>query len=98
MIGDKTASREDKRELGYAPHFYGPYSSGVQRVTNDLRDVKLINEKVAVLPSWAPEQFDVHQYRYTLTDARREAGYSSSSAPRSRRSLDVAPQAQTGQP
>jgi hypothetical protein len=66
-------SRIEDQDLGYSPHFYGPYSAAIQRTTNDLRDLALLNERVTVLPSWAPEQFDVHQYRYGLTELGRQA-------------------------
>jgi hypothetical protein len=64
--------RTGGRDLGYAPHFYGPYSAEVQRITNDLRDLGLIDEGVEVLSPWAPDQFDVHQFRYALTDSGRQ--------------------------
>jgi hypothetical protein len=66
-------SRIERQDLGYSPHFYGPYSAAIQRTTNDLRDLELVSERVTVLPSWAPEQFDVHQYRYGLTEQGRLA-------------------------
>ncbi len=66
-------SRIEQQDLGYSPHFYGPYSAAIQRTTTDLRDLELVSERVRVLPSWASEQFDVHQYRYGLTDQGRLA-------------------------
>jgi hypothetical protein len=66
-------SRIERQDLGYSPHFYGPYSAAIQRATNDLRDLDLLSERVTVLPSWAPEQSDVHQYRYGRTEEGRDA-------------------------
>jgi uncharacterized protein YwgA len=52
----------------FTPYFYGPYSTSVQQELNSLVAGGYVDETVTVWESWDPDQFDVHQYRYRLTE------------------------------
>lgn len=56
-------------ELGYRPHFYGPYSDEVSAAVADLRAVGYIQEDVQSAGTHDNAGFERRVYDYKLTDA-----------------------------
>jgi uncharacterized protein YwgA len=56
-------------DLSYGAHFYGPYSTSVQKSASALSAAGDIVETVTVMPNWQTDQFDLYQYSYKLSDA-----------------------------
>ncbi|MBI5552594.1 MAG: hypothetical protein HY911_13895 [Desulfobacterales bacterium] len=56
-----------KEELGYGPHFYGPYSSKVAEANSELKELNYISEDSTVY-GFNNQGFEVTKYDYSLTD------------------------------
>lgn len=55
-----------KEDLGYGPHFYGPYSSKVAEANSELKELNYIKEASAVY-GINSQGFEVTKYDYSLT-------------------------------
>lgn len=56
-------------ELGYSPHYYGPYSAEVAGALDRLRSIGFLEQIVASGGSVDASGFEVARYDYQLTDA-----------------------------
>jgi len=55
-------------ELGYRPHFYGPYSPWLAGAVDELRSVGFLEQRVAGGGSIDPRGFELSRYDYLLTE------------------------------
>lgn len=58
-------------ELGYKPHFYGPYSSKVAASVDKLRALNFLDQSLASAGAIDSRGFEVARYDYRLTDDGR---------------------------
>ncbi len=56
-----------EEDMGYAPHFYGPYSSKVAAANSELKELNFIKEYVSVY-GYSSQGFEMMKYDYSLTD------------------------------
>lgn len=65
----------DLGELGYSPHFYGPYSNDVNRAVGQLRTIGALDKNVT---DWGPDRsgFEIRRCDYRLSSAGRPYGES----------------------
>jgi len=67
-------------ELGYRPHFYGPYSDDVADAANRLKSVGFVNQSVAGIGSVDRFGFEVSRTDYALNDDGKEVAEAKSKA------------------
>ena len=53
--------------LGYRPHFYGPFSPDVAEAVEDLRSLKFLRQETQGINAVDSRGFEVARYDYTLT-------------------------------
>ena len=53
--------------LGYRPHFYGPFSPDVAEAVEDLRSLKFLKQETQGMNAVDSRGFEVARYDYTLT-------------------------------
>lgn len=54
------------QDLGYKPHFYGPYSPMVSEATSELKELNFIRENTSVY-GYNNQGFEMTKYDYSLT-------------------------------
>jgi len=64
--------KDPVRDLGYKPHYYGPYSARVANANSELKALGYLSESVASWGSVSPQGFEIARYDYKLTDDGRE--------------------------
>jgi len=62
---------EKIKELGYRPHYYGPYSANVELANNELKSFGYIEENTS---NWgiSNKGFEIIRYDYKLTETGRK--------------------------
>lgn len=66
------AGRAMDRDLGHRAHFYGPFSSEIERETETLVVSDVVEEKVRALGFANAAGFEAKQYEYKLSDAGKQ--------------------------
>lgn len=56
-----------KEDLGYSPHFYGPYSSKIAEANSELKEFNYISE-ASTGYGFNSQGFEVTKYDYSLTE------------------------------
>jgi hypothetical protein len=56
-----------KRELGFRPHYYGPYSPGVNAAREELCALGLVEEHVVEFGATGSQGFEMKRYEYEIT-------------------------------
>jgi len=69
FVGALTRSLEN---LGYRPHYYGPYSSEVAAAANELTGLGFLRQTSALAGGVDPQGFEVARYDYDLTTEGRK--------------------------
>ncbi|HNQ24865.1 MAG TPA: hypothetical protein PKK06_17430 [Phycisphaerae bacterium] len=59
-------------ELGYRPHFYGPYSDDVAGGIGRLRALRFVDQNVTGMGTVDQSGFEVYRYDYRLNDDGRK--------------------------
>ena len=59
-------------ELGYRPHYYGPYSSEVEDAVGRLRGLGFVDQNVASVGAVDPSGFEVARYDFTLNEQGKQ--------------------------
>jgi uncharacterized protein len=59
-------------ELGYRPHFYGPYSAEVAGAVDRLRALGFVDQQVVGRGAVDQEGFEVARYDFTLNDQGKQ--------------------------
>jgi len=65
FLGVLTSSQKD---LGYRPHFYGPYSAEVAGAIDRLRSLGFVDQSVAGIGAFDQQGFEVARYDFRLND------------------------------
>src|SRR4051794_2256979 len=68
IVGILTRSLE---ELGYRPHFYGPYSDDVAEAVTHLKTIGAIEQSVSDW-GYGSNGFEIKRYDFTLNDSGRQ--------------------------
>lgn len=69
FVGTLTGVVDD---LGYRPHYYGPYSGEVAGAVNELRGLGFLEQRVSSAGATDPRGFEVTRYDYELTAAGKQ--------------------------
>jgi len=56
-----------KADLGYNPHYYGPYSPRVAEANSELKELNYL-EEVTTVYGYTNQGFEMTKYDYSLTD------------------------------
>jgi uncharacterized protein YwgA len=59
-------------DLGYRPHYYGPYSSEVTAAVNELQGLGFLQQTSSSAGAVDPHGFEVARYDYALTPEGKE--------------------------
>ncbi len=59
-------ARLKNREMGFRPHYYGPYSPAVENALDELEGIGLIDKKIEIIGE-NPAGFEVKRYDYEIT-------------------------------
>jgi hypothetical protein len=68
FLGELTGQLD---ELGYRPHFYGPYSDDVAAAVEDLKTVGFLDQNVQSSAGYDESGFERRRYDYQLTETGR---------------------------
>ena len=60
-------------DLGYGPHYYGPYSSEIAGINTGLKVLGYLNESIASAGNYGSEGFEIARHDFTLTEDGRAA-------------------------
>jgi uncharacterized protein YwgA len=60
-------------DLGYGPHYYGPYSSEVASVNTSLKMLGYLTESIASAGGYSSEGFEIARHDFELTKDGRAA-------------------------
>ena len=60
------------RDLGFRPHYYGPYSSSVNSAREELCTLGLVEEHVVGFGATGSRGFEIKRYEYGVTGDGRE--------------------------
>jgi uncharacterized protein len=69
FVGALTGSLD---ELGYRPHYYGPYSAEVSGAVQELRDLKFLAQTESGVYAIDGQGFEIVRYDYVLTEEGKE--------------------------
>ncbi len=69
-------------QLGYRPHFYGPYSDDVAQAVQELRTIGYVEQQIRSAGSSDAAGFERCRYDYHLTDAGTRVAKSKAAANR----------------
>jgi hypothetical protein len=58
-------------DLGYGPHYYGPYSSEVAAANTNLKVLGYLTESIASAGSYSAEGFEIARHDFRLTEDGR---------------------------
>jgi uncharacterized protein len=75
FVGALTGQLDD---LGYGPHYYGPYSADVAAAVEQLRGLGFLDQSIKTGGAVDPKGFEVARYDFTLTEAGRRIAESKS--------------------
>jgi uncharacterized protein YwgA len=58
-------------DLGYGPHYYGPYSADVANSNQELKSLGYVTESIASAGAYNDQGFEVTRHDFTLTEDAR---------------------------
>lgn len=62
-----------KLDLGYGPHYYGPYSPEVAEANANLKSMGYLTESIASVGAYNSLGFEIARHDFTLTDEGKAA-------------------------
>ncbi len=66
------AAEKLELDLGFKPHYYGPFSAEVENATEILVSQKLLEERIERLPLYDTLDFEPRRYHYELNEKGRK--------------------------